>query len=52
MDEGIARANIGHFKTLISTETDAAKRKVLLELLAEEEGKLAAAVERKRTKKT
>jgi hypothetical protein len=50
MDEGIARANIKHFKGLLATETEEAKRKVLLDLLAEEERKLAAALSHKRKK--
>jgi hypothetical protein len=44
MDVAIAKANIEHFKNLLETETDEAKRAVLRRLLAEEEGKLAAAL--------
>ncbi len=44
MDAAIAKANIEHFKKLLETETDAAKRGVLERLLAEEELKLAAAL--------
>ncbi len=44
MDAEIAKANIEHFKKLLKTETDAAKRDVLKRLLAEEELKLAAAL--------
>ncbi len=44
MDVEIANANIEHFKKLLETETDAAKRDVLKRLLAEEELKLAAAL--------
>jgi hypothetical protein len=44
----IAKANIEHFKELLATEKNEAKRKVLLELLAGEELKLATAVQRKR----
>ena len=44
MDAEIAKANIEHFKKLLETETDAAKRDVLKRLLAEEELKLAAAL--------
>jgi hypothetical protein len=47
MDEFIAKANIEHFKALLATEKDEAKRKLLLQLLAEEEQKLAAALRRK-----
>lgn len=51
MDEAIARANIKHFKALLVDETtDNEKRKMLLELLAEEERKLATALSKKRTK--
>ena len=38
----IARLNIQHFRKLLAQETDDAKRRVLLGLLAEEEAKLAA----------
>lgn len=48
MDEGIARANIKHFKTLLVNETDPAKRKILLEISAEQEQKLEAALNQKR----
>ena len=44
MDEFIAKANIQHFKELLATERNEAKRKLLLQLLAEEEQKLAAAL--------
>jgi hypothetical protein len=43
MDRFIARANIDEFKRLLKTEKDPAKRNVLLQLLADEEQKLAAA---------
>ena len=42
MPEEIAKANIEHFKKLLETEADAQKRRVLQQLLAEEEQKLAA----------
>lgn len=45
MDVAIAKANIEHFKKLLATETNASKRGVLERLLAEEESKLAAALE-------
>jgi hypothetical protein len=48
VDEFIAKANIQHFKELLAKEKDEAKRKLLLELLAEEELKFAAALRRKR----
>ena len=44
MVEGIARANIEHFQKLLAVEKDEAKRKVLLQRLAEEEARLAAAL--------
>jgi hypothetical protein len=47
MVDGIARANIGYYKKLLATEKDEAKRKVLLQRLAEQEQKLAAALEQK-----
>ena len=47
MADGIARANIEHYKKLLATEKDEAKRKVLLQRLAGQEQKLAAALEQK-----
>ncbi|MGE5158822.1 MAG: hypothetical protein ACM3OF_11830 [Gemmatimonas sp.] len=44
MDVAIAKANIEHFKKLLQTEADPAKRNVLLRLLADEETKLASAL--------
>ncbi len=41
MEEYIARLNTERFRTLLATELDAAARKILLQLLAEEERKLA-----------
>jgi hypothetical protein len=38
----IAQLNIEHFRKLLATEQDAAKRLTLLRLLAEEEAKLAS----------
>ncbi len=43
MDRSIARLNIEHFRGLLAEETDEARRKTLLGLLAEEEAKLAGA---------
>jgi hypothetical protein len=40
MDEFVAKENIKHFKKLLVTETDEAKRQAMLNLLAEEEAKL------------
>ena len=48
MDECIAKANIQHFREKLATEKDGATRKLLLQLVAEEEQKLAAALRRKR----
>jgi len=42
VDKFVARANIDHFRKQLAEETDEAKRRVLLRLLAEEEAKLAA----------
>lgn len=42
MDKSVAELNIAHFKRLMETETDANKRKMLKQLLAEEEEKLAS----------
>ena len=46
MDAEIAKANIEHFKKLLETVMDAAKRDVVKRLLAEEELKLAAALKK------
>ena len=40
IDRFVARLNIEHFQNKLATETDAAKRKTLLTLLAEERAKL------------
>lgn len=42
MDKYIARLNIEHFRKLLARETDETKRETLIQLLAEEELKLAA----------
>jgi len=42
LDETIARLNIQHFRELLETEKDEAKRQMILRLLAEEERKLKA----------
>ena len=47
MDEFIAKANIEHVEKLLASETDAHKRRVLENLLAEEKSKLAAALKRR-----
>ena len=41
MDMAVAKLNIAHYKLLLVTETDAAKRDVIAGLLSEEEVKLA-----------
>lgn len=52
MDEFVARLNIEHFKNRLATETDDARRQVLLRLLAEEEAKLALVLaEREKVRK-
>jgi hypothetical protein len=51
MDEAIARENIEHFRKLLETETDQAKRKTIAQLLSEEEVKLEKALRRKRAEK-
>jgi hypothetical protein len=43
MDRFVATLNIEHFRQLLASETDEAKRQRLKMLLAEEEAKLAAA---------
>lgn len=41
-DETIVRLNIEHFRKLLATGLDETKQKTVLQLLAEEERKLAA----------
>ena len=50
LDRFIAQANIDEFKRLLKIEKDEAKRHVLLQLLADEERKLAAALDGHRKK--
>lgn len=40
MDRTVARYNIDHYRRLLATETDEARRQTLLRLLAEEEAKI------------
>jgi len=40
VDRSIAQLNIEHFRHLLATETDEAKRRMIVVLLAEEEAKL------------
>jgi hypothetical protein len=49
MPEEIAKANVEHFKKLLQTETDAKKRAVIEQLLAEEEA--VAALKKRRTER-
>jgi hypothetical protein len=44
MQDFIERQNIAHFKDLLKTETDPARRGVVLKLLAEEETKQSSHV--------
>ena len=48
MQRFIDTQNIVHFKRLLETETHPDKRKILLQLLAEEEAKLIAHVDAER----
>jgi hypothetical protein len=41
MDKAIARLNIEHFRKRLAVETDETTRQMLLQLLTEEEAKLA-----------
>ncbi len=43
MDRTVARLNIQHFRKILESETDPAKRQTIERLLAEEEAKLARA---------
>ena len=47
MDRTVADLNIAHFKNLLATETDPAKRQTIERLLAEEEVKLKRALAQK-----
>jgi len=42
MDRTVARLNIEHFRKQLATETDEVRRRTLVQLLAEEEAKLAS----------
>jgi len=44
VDKTVADLNIAHFKRLLETETDPAKRQTIERLLAAEEAKLARAL--------
>ena len=43
MDRSVAHLNIEHYKRLLATESDEARRELLVRLLKEEEAKLARA---------
>jgi hypothetical protein len=47
-DKDIARLNVEHFRRLLATDIDDAKRHTILQLLAEEEAKLAPLNDRRR----
>ena len=51
VDETVARLNIEHFRRLLAEETDAAKRRTLRQLLAEEEAKLELLLARAKEQK-
>jgi hypothetical protein len=44
VDKSVADLNIAHFKKLLSTEADPARRQTIARLLAQEEAKLAGVV--------
>jgi hypothetical protein len=46
------RLNIEHYKRMLATETDEAKRKTLMQLLAEEEAKLRSVPDPKTEKRS
>jgi hypothetical protein len=48
VDRTVAQLNIEHYRRLLEQEADAAKRRTLLQLLAEEEAKLQRATPEKR----
>jgi hypothetical protein len=43
LDRSVAKLNIEHYRRLLAVETDEARRKMLLTLLAEQEAKLEPA---------
>jgi hypothetical protein len=47
MDKTVADLNIAHFRKLLETETDPAKRDTIQRLLSDEEAKLAHAARAK-----
>jgi hypothetical protein len=47
VDRTVAHLNIEHYRRLLEQETDEAKRKTLLQLLAEEEAKLQRTMEKR-----
>ena len=51
MERYVARLNIEHLREALATETDKAKRLTLARLLADEEAKLAVALEKAKSEK-
>jgi hypothetical protein len=48
MDEKVAKLNIEHYKRLLASETDEAKRESIARLVAEEEANLAKSPKERR----
>jgi hypothetical protein len=46
MERNIASLNIGYFRQKLETETDETKRRTLVQLLSEEQAKLAALIKK------
>jgi hypothetical protein len=46
MERTVANLNIEHFRQKLETETDETKRRTLVQLLSEEQTKLAALIEK------
>jgi hypothetical protein len=52
MRKFVARQNIDHYRQMLAVETDQEKRRLIEQLLAEEEAELAAAKEKDREQKS
>jgi len=52
MDRTVARLNIEHYRRLLAQETDEARRKTIMRLLAEEEAKIADPAPKEKPRKT
>ena len=52
MERTVAKLNIEYFRQKLETEKDETKRRTLVQLLSEEQEKLAALIENPRTKST